>query len=310
MLSIINVVAPVFALIALGYGAVRFKFYPASGVNALVLFVNNFASPVLLFRSMLNSDFRSVFNLGLIVPFYIGAGVVMVAGIVIARKAFGNGPGESVSSGFAATFSNSLLIGYPVVHRAYGDAALPYIFSIIGVHSPLLLTVGMLAMEVAQRDSASMGRTLVTAGRRIATNPLIWGIVLGVAANFAGLRLSGPTDAFTTILSQAVVPVALFGIGGALNEYRFSENWPQAGAMTVLKLIVHPAIAYVLMVWVLHLDIRIARYGVLLAAMPSGINAYVFATYYDKGTNVAANSMLIGTLASAVAISAWLIILG
>ena len=42
---------------------------------------------------------------------------------------------------------------------------------------------------------------------------------------------------------------------------------------------------------------EIARYGVLLAAMPSGINVYVFATYYNRAVNVAANTILISTVA-------------
>ena len=64
------------------------------------------------------------------------------------------------------------------------------------------------------------------------------------------------------------------------------------------------------MVPILHVDPHFARYGVLLAAMPSGINAYVFATYYNRGTNVAANTLLLGTVAAAVTVSAWLAFLG
>ena len=55
---------------------------------------------------------------------------------------------------------------------------------------------------------------------------------------------------------------------------------------------------------------QFARYGILLAAMPSGINAYVFATYYNRGANVAANTLLIGTVGSALTVSIWLAILG
>ena len=49
MLAILNVVIPVFAIIALGYVAVRLRLYPAEGVKGLVAFVNNFATPCLLF---------------------------------------------------------------------------------------------------------------------------------------------------------------------------------------------------------------------------------------------------------------------
>ena len=310
MLSIINVVAPIFALIAVGYLAVRLKFYPQRGVDGLVLFVNNFATPCLLFESMLTSDFRSVFNPSIIVPFYVGALFSLAAGSFIAIRFFRNGVEDAVSSGFAAMFTNTLLVGFPIIHRAYGDAAMPTVFSIVGLHGPVLLTSGMVTMELMKRGGASLGRTMVVAGKRIASNPLIWGISAGVIGNFAGLVLIEPATAFVTMMGQAVVPAALFGIGGALNEYKFSESWRQALAMTALKLIVHPLIAWTLMVPILHVDMQFARYGILLAAMPSGINAYVFATYYNRGANVAANTLLIGTVGSALTVSIWLAILG
>src|SRR6185437_5623937 len=158
MLAIINVVAPIFALIALGYFAVRLKFYPQRGVDGLVSFVNNFSTPCLLFESMLTSDFRSVFNLSIIVPFYVGALFSLVVGTFIARRFFANPIEDAISSGFAAMFTNTLLVGFPIISRAYGPGALPTIFSIIGLHSPLLLTSGMLTMELVRRDGGSLGR--------------------------------------------------------------------------------------------------------------------------------------------------------
>ena len=310
MLAIINVVAPIFVLIAVGYLAVRVKFFPQRGVDGLVHFVNNFATPCLLFEAMLTSDFRSVFNLAVIAPYYIGAFFSMIVGTFIARKFFHNQIEDAISSGFAAMFTNTLLVGFPIISRAYGPTALPTIFSIIGLHSPLLITTGMVTMELARHDGGSVGKTLLSAGRRIVTNPLIWGIALGITGNFLHVSLPEAGTAFFTMMSQAVVPVALFGIGGALNEYKFSESWGQAVAMNVLKLVVHPLIAWTLMVPVLHVDPHIARYGVLLSAMPNGINSYVFATYYNRGANVAANMMLIGTIASAVTVSFWLAFLG
>lgn len=202
-----------------------------------------------------------------------------------------------------------MLIGIPVVHRAYGDAAMPVIYSIIGLHSPALITLGMLVMELARRDGGKASTALLQAIPRVSRNPLLIGIVCGVIGNFAGLRLPEPADAFTLMMSQAVLPVALFGLGGALNQYRLAENWPLAGAMSTLKLLVHPTIAWVLMVPILRVDPQIARYGVLLAAMPSGINTYVFATYYDRAVNVATNTILISTLASVLTLSLWLFLL-
>lgn len=309
MLAIVNVVIPVFAIIALGYLAVRFRLYPTEGVRGLVAFVNNFATPCLLFQAMLASDFGTAFNWSIIGPFYAGALFSLTAGSIMAVKFFRNRPGEGVSSGFAAMFTNTVLIGIPIVQRAYGESALPVVFSIIAFHAPMLISVGMLVMELVRRDGAPLHQALGVAALRVVQNPLLWGVGLGLLANAYHLQMPEAGTAFLTMMSAAVLPAALFGLGGALNEYKLSENWAQALAMSVFKLVIHPAIAWVLMVPLLRVDPGIARYGVLLAAMPAGINVYVFATYYNRGVNVATNAVLISTIASIFTVSIWLYLL-
>ncbi|UYN99448.1 MAG: AEC family transporter [Devosia sp.] len=309
MLSILAVTAPIFALIALGYLAVRFALFPADGIKSLIAFVNNFATPCLLFYSIGTSDFRAAFNIAIIGPFYLGAFVCFVLGIILARKVFGNRPGEAVSVGFAGTFTNTVLVGLPVMARAYGEGALPVTLSIIGLHGAILLTLGMVTMELTRRDGQPLAKTLLLAGKRVFSNPLIWGITAGIVASLVNLQLPEPALAFFQMMGQAVVPAALFGIGGALNEFKLSENWKQALVASLIKLILHPFIAYALMIWVLHVPMDIARYGILLSAMPAGVNIYVFATYYDRGVSVATNTILIGTVLSALTISGWLFVL-
>lgn len=310
MLSIFNVIAPVFALLGLGYVAVRIKAFPGSGVNALVAFVNNFATPCLLFKAMLASDFRTAYNPAVISPFYIGAVAAFIFGITASLVLFRNKRPDAVVAGFSGMFSNTVLVGIPVLQRAYGDAAMPVVFSIITFHSTLLITGSMLLMEFSRREGADLATTLIQAGRRVLRNPLLWGIGLGLLANIAGVKPIEPAAAFLTIMSNAVLPAALFGLGGALNEYKLSESWPHALVMAGLKLVLQPLIAWVVMVPILHVDPMIARYGVLLAAMPSGINAYVFATFYNRNINVAASTVLLSTLLSVITISAWLAFLG
>jgi len=310
MLSILNVIAPVFILIGLGFLAVRMKLYPQAGVGGLIAYVNNFATPCLLFRAMIDVDFGTAFNPAIIGPFYAGAVSVLALGAIGAARFFRRTPGESVAVGFSAMFTNTVLVGIPVMQRAFGEEAMPIVYSIIGLHAPTLMTLGMFVMELARRDGGKVSTALWQGLRKALANPILIGIALGLLGNVAGLELSGVADDVTLLLAGTVMPVALFGLGGALNEYRLGETWPQALMTTGMQLIVHPAIAWVLMVPVLGVDPHIARYGVLLAAMPAGINTYIFATYYNRAVDVAANTILLSTMLSLFTITGWLLLLG
>src|SRR5690606_12476917 len=130
MIAIINVILPIFALMGLGFGAVRMKLFPAEGIKSLIAFVNNFATRCLLFHSLVTSAFAAAFNPAYIGPFYIGALTCFVLGIVIALRGFGNSPGVAVSVGFSGMFTNTVLVGLPIILRVYGVDALPVVLSI------------------------------------------------------------------------------------------------------------------------------------------------------------------------------------
>src|SRR5690606_12537543 len=130
--------------------------------------------------------------IAIIGPFYIGALICFALGIVIALKGFRNRPGEAVSVGFAGMFTNTVLVGLPIMTRAYGVDALPVVLSIIGLHGAILLTSGMITIELMRRDGASLGKTLLVAGKRVGSNPLIWGIGAGLIGYFSGLTLIEP----------------------------------------------------------------------------------------------------------------------
>jgi malonate transporter len=309
MLEVLSVVGPIFGLVAIGYLSVRFSLYPAAGVQGLISFVNNFATPCLLFQAMLKIDFAKLFNPHYLSSFYIGAFACFAVAFLIARWAFRRRPGESVAVGFSAYFSNTILLGLPIIQRAYGDEALPYLFAIVGFHAPVLMSSGMVAMEIARRDGAPLKSTIKEALSRILSNPLLIGISLGIFANLTSLPVPGLINDVTKMLALAVLPAALFGLGGALNQYQLRDSWEQALVSSLIKLVLHPFIALVLSHYVFGLDWNMTRVAVITAAMPSGLNVYIFATFYNRSVDIAANTVLQSTLLGVVKISSWLLVL-
>ncbi len=108
------------------------------------------------------------------------------------------------------------------------------------------------------------------------------------------------------MMVAAVLPTALFGLGAALTQYSIKKAvWP-AAMMSLIKTLLHPFLAWVILVPILGVPHEVSRAVVLLAAMPSGINAYIFATYYNRALDVATSTVLLSTLISVFSISFWL----
>lgn len=310
MLALLNIVLPVFIVIGAGYATVRSGILSQLHADALMRFATKFAIPCLLFNAISKLDLNAAFDFGLITSFYIGATASFIITTLISRHLFSHNGSTAVAIGFAAFFGNTLLLGLSILERAYGESAMQPAFAIISLHAPFCFLVGITTMEFVRASGKPLGETLKTATKTIFSNALMIGIMLGYFVNLSGLPLPSPVLPAIDMLSRAALPTALFGLGGALVRYGLTGNLRDVSLICVSKLVIHPSIAWLLATQVFHLNQDFTRAAVLIAAMAPGINAYAFASLYNRAQETVAATVLIATAASIVSASLWLVILG
>ena len=309
ILDILLVVLPVFLVIGAGYTATRTGLFHSSAVDGLMVFTQSFAVPCLLFRGLVDLDFGAYFDPRLLFSFYLGAVVAFALGILGARRLFHRRPGEAVAIGFGALFSNSVLLGLPIMEHAYGRAALAPNFAIISIHAPFCYLLGTTAMEFARADGRGLAepprRREIHVPQRADDRPRAW---LHRQPRAHPAARTGPRRRRHD--GRAALPAALFGLGGVFTRYAIRASLAEAGMIAALSLLVHPGIAYALSHWAFHLPEGFVRSAVMTAAMAPGVNSYVFASLYSRGQAQAASAVLLATAASVLTISVWLAVLG
>lgn len=308
MTALLDVILPVFLVIGFGWATARFGLFGEAAVDGVMRFAQNFALPCLLFQNISGLDLGTAYDIGLLLSFYIGALVSFGVGYGGARLFFHRPVTDSIAIGFACLFSNTLLLGLPITERAYGPEALAGNFAIISIHAPFLYAVGITLMEIARARGQGLGVAglLAKALRGIFAQPLVIGIALGFVVNFSGLGVPGVVDAAVGMMSRAALPAALFGLGGVLYRYR-----PEGDMRTILwvcacALLVHPAVTWALGRFAFDLPVAGQRSATVTAAMPPGVNAYLFAHIYGVAKRVTASAVLIATALSILTAWFWL----
>ncbi|MEM6635528.1 MAG: AEC family transporter [Pseudomonadota bacterium] len=307
--SLIQVVLPVFLVIGFGYAAVRFGLFEDTFVDGLMKFTQNFAIPCLLFTAVSELDLRQSFDWRLLISYYAGSATVYLLGIFGARYIFDRSWEASVAIGFCALYANSVLVGLPITERAFGPESLDPNYAIVAIHAPFCFTLGMTAMAMAQSRGRS-GLALTSAVlKAIFKNALMIGLLLGFAVNLGNITLPQPVLDAVGFMERAAIPAALFALGGVLVRYRIDADLKEVAFICVLSLLVHPAIVYGLGTEVTGITDAQLRSAIVTASMAPGVNTYIFANMYGVALRVSASSVLIGTAASILTTSAWLLLI-
>ena len=89
-----------------------------------------------------------------------------------------------------------------------------------------------------------------------------------------------------SLISLGALPLALFGLGGILIRYKFSNDLGKVFIIILLTILAHPIIAFVIGFFYANLDMPILRSVIICASMGPGINAFLFANFYKEGEKV------------------------
>ncbi len=305
MQALLDVILPVFVVIGFGYLAVWRKWFPEAGVDGLMRFTQHFAIPAMLFIAIARLDLGQSFDWRLLFSFYTGSLTGFLLGLFGAHYVFGRDWEDAVAIGFCCLFSNSVLLGLPLTEQAYGPDALEANYAIIALHSPFCYGIGISAMEIIRARGQAGPVVIRRVLKAMFSNALILGIALGFAVNLAGITLPGPLNDGLDLMVRAALPAALFGLGGVLVSYRPEGDLRIVFYICAVALLIHPAITKGLSL-ATSLPPEPARSAIITAAMPPGINAYIFASMYGRARRVAATTVLIGTAISLLTAWFWL----
>ncbi|MAK77019.1 MAG: permease [Nisaea sp.] len=288
-----DIVTPVFGLMAVGYLAAVSGLFPQSAARGLSAFVFNFAMPVMLFQTAGRAVLPDPFPWGFVLTYYGGVAGVWALAMALSGGFFKSGSSEAILAGMTCGFANTVMLGIPLVLTAFGEAGAVPLFIIISLHSILLIGSATMLIEIARGDTRNLIILPWSIGRGIVTNPIIAGLLLGLAANMVGFTTPAPVAKMADMLARAALPCAVFSMGASLAAYRLGGAIGRAGLWSVLKLAGHPTLVWLLGTYVFDLPALWRDVAVLVAALPVGINVYLLAARYQAGEAAVASSLVL-----------------
>lgn len=295
----------IFVVIAVGYLLGRLGTLGSQGqfvLGRLVFFV---ATPALLFTTLASSDLSVIFSPTLAVAsataFAVGALYVVIAKLWLGRPL-----PELTIGALSASYVNSANLGIPIAVFVLGDATFvaPLLLFQIVVYSPIALTIlDLTALRGADAEKLSLIDT-VTAPFK---NPIVLAGAAGLIVALIGWVPPRPLMQPFELIGATSVPGALLAFGLSLYGVRVLEKGSSprrdVALASTLKIVVQPALAYLMAHFLLGIDGHQLFAIVVVSTLPTAQNVFIYASRYRRGMVLARDSAFVTTLVSIPAIA-------
>ncbi len=258
-------IAPIFAIIMMGYGLRRggipsFEFWNLN--DRLVYWV---LMPALFFAKISSADLSG--GLGdYALLLYAGFFAATLGGWLFGRKM--QPPQASSLLQGSARFNT--FIGLAIAEAVFGPQGLQ--LAVLG--SALLVPVVNATVVTLMTRQLGGGGASVLLG--LLKNPLILSICAGVLFNLAGWSDLPVLHEIARVLGSAALPIMLLCVGANLKLRGLAGSRRQIGLATVGKFLVNP-VAVVCAALLLSPDLLVSQVALIFAALPTGAASYTLA---------------------------------
>ena len=304
---LVGIIGPVFALIGMGWLAVRLKFLAAPALSGMTDFVFYAAMPSLLLLSIVGAPpLRLVDVAG---SFLASALVLFAVAVFVGLKVLRVRLASSSVFALNCVFGNTVMLGIPIVDAAYGREGVANLLAVVAFHSAFLLPLATILIEADTGTGRGPLGVLRAALPGIVRNPVIVTMVVALSWRLTGFGFAEPVQRFLGLLGAAGPPLALFCLGASLPKPTGWSDLREVLLGGLLKLFAMPALAAVIahFVGVTGLAFKVV---VLASAMPTGANAFLLARRFATMAEASASTVVASTAMAIVTLSVLLSWLG
>ncbi|MCL1844516.1 MAG: AEC family transporter [Defluviitaleaceae bacterium] len=295
----LNVVAPIFLLIGLGYLLKKLGFFTEKFISCGNKFVFYILLPASLWESLFSADFSAIASVGF-AAFAIGATVVSFVAVWAVARFFIREKqvlGVFVQGAFR---SNMVFVGIPLMRNLAGEDGVALFALIVALVMPLYNIFSILVLSACAESDEKI--KLKTIALTIIKNPLIIAITSGFILSFLNFQ---PPEMFARTLSdlsRMAGPLALICLGGGITFLGVDKKFKYALISAGLKVVVMP-IAFTLAAFAFGFRGTELAAFMVLGGTSSAVAGYTMAVQLGGDGYTAANIILFSTLISAVTLT-------
>ena len=261
-LKLIDVIAPVFFVIGIGY--YLGKKNPEINTDFITTFAGNVGTPAMIFYTITTTGVTlSVFTEYFIYALIIigGFSLVGIIFLLLLKKDF-------ISELPPLILPNTGNMGIPICLFAYGTAGLGVASAIASVIILLHFTLGVLLAKKSFSFEI------------LIKNMPIYGIIISVIFLYFEWDVPGYLENTTFLLTYATIFLVLMSLGIALSRLKV-VSWTHASILGAVRVIIGPLIGFGL---IKFLNLNGFAAGVLLiqSCMPSAVLTYLVGSMYSE----------------------------
>ncbi|BDM63986.1 malonate transporter [Shewanella sp. NFH-SH190041] len=298
-MSVFTLIAPLLLVACCGFGCSRSGWFSREQIDGISRFAFSVSIPLLLFSTMLTVPLKESLRLEVLFAFYLPVISLFWLMAFAAAWWLKRPVSECAALGLGSCYSNTLLVGLPLIMAAFGPEKLVTVFLILPFHSAVLfgMTFALSGGQRWQGVAVSLLR-----------NPVVASLTLGIIGNLIGFKLPALFAQAVEMLAQPAIVCALFVLGANMHYYKLRSSVTPTLVLSVIKLFLLPATVCGLGI-VLGLTREELAITTLLAASPLGVNAYLIACQLERDMATIAATVLVSSCLSVISSGIWLMLL-
>lgn len=305
LLFCLNATVPIFILMILGILFKKMGLMEGRFVDQINQFVFKIALPVLLFKDLSQSDFSQVWDAGFVV-YCFGATLagIFLAGAVSLMLKDKSIRGEFIQASYR---SSSAILGIAFIKNIYGNPGMAPLMIIGSVPLYNIMAVLILSFTKPDREKLS-GRTVINLLKSVFTNPMILGILAGMAWSVLGPEQPAVMQKTISSISGVATPLGLMAMGASFDWKKAEGAVMPTLAASAMKLVLLTAVFLPAAVW---LGFREEQLVAILAMLGSSATVTCYVMARNMGHEGVLTSSVVGltTLGSAFTLTFWLFII-
>lgn len=305
LLFSLNSTVPLFCVMALGYFLRRKNFFSEEFLSNANKLVFHITLPVQLFLDMAQTDVRAVFD-GKYLLFCAGVTLASILVIWLLAKLLIRDKtvvGEFVQACYR---SSAAILGTAFIQLIYGTSGMSGLMILGSVPLYNIFAVLILALESPSSEhKGELSSKLKTSLVKIATNPIILGILVGFIFGFFRIPLPQMAQSTLGYVSKITTPLALLVIGAGFKGKAALGKLKLTTIATTVKLLLLPALFLPLAVYLGFTGEKLIALLVMLGSITTPAS-YVMARQMGHDGTLTASVCVTTTLFSSVTLTFWL----